>query len=777
MVQIGLLAENPRGTPAAQVGEVYVDDVVLGLGVASEDTELPGDVLVSYAVHTFPGHGMTLGFGPGEDTAWFHPGEQALLGQPRTLVLEVEVRDASVRPVLHCASHFQHFERVLDPVPPSGTGTVRVSVPVPPADWRYYGGQNDGNLHGPIRLVRIGARPAATGDAGRLVVRRVWCETAAAAGESVVVYPLHGQRDGVPTTDGVLQALSIVPVKGVLRLEYRDEWEQGLGERELGLTLPAGGHPVRLPLPAPPAAAGACTEVLLTFLSETGEPLSSTVSTALCAPWEGEGSRELTPESPWGMGAYLYRYPDTEDGLARMERAAALARAAGVKWSREEILWSRTEPVQGRFDFSFYDKVVDCAHRNGISVYGLLTYWSQWTEPYTEQGIEDYCTWVRQVVRHYRDRIRHWEVWNEPNIFFWSGPKELYIEALKRAYAVIKEEDPGAVVLGCSTAGIDLGFIRQCLEAEAPFDILTVHPYRARLDDAAFMDELRATGELVDGREVWITEMGWPTQVGGPTSEMEQARLLARCYLSAVASGAAPNVSWYNFREDGTVPFYNEHHFGSLRYDLTPKPAYRALATLCTTLGPVRDGEAVPAPEGVHAFSFARDRDRVTTAVWAPEWAGTLLARGRAIAGVEVLSYVGGAVVTEGASDLCLVPVRLGAPVYLKGQVQELTQPLVVTVDQAAVHPGESIDARVRVRNPGPDAWSGPLVLSLPDGWTAAAPQLSCAAGDVTEVEFRVTLSASVETGMASVPVCLDTPIGRVCAALRVEIVPRVLRQ
>jgi len=111
---------------------------------------------------------------------------------------------------------------------------------------------------------------------------------------------------------------------------------------------------------------------------------------------------------------------------------------------------------------------------------------------------------------------------------------------------------------------------------------LTVHPYRGYLSDSGFVKELREAAALVGNRPVWITEMGWSTQIGGK-SERQQARLLARCYLGALASGACQNVSWYDFRCDGNDPFYNEHNFGVLRHDLSPKAGYRALATICRT--------------------------------------------------------------------------------------------------------------------------------------------------------------------------------------------------
>jgi len=296
---------------------------------------------------------------------------------------------------------------------------------------------------------------------------------------------------------------------------------------------------------------------------------------------------------------------------------ASLAAEAGVKWSREEFQLSRIITAPGVYDFSFYDALVDVAHRHGISVYALLAYWSPFTEPYTEAGIDSFCAFTRATVRHFKDRINHWEIYNEPNIFFWDGPKELYPVLLERCYSIIKEEDPGAEVLGISTAGIDRGFIRMVLDAGAPFDALTVHPYRSRFIERNFIRELERASLLVNERPVWITEMGWSTQIGeGGKTEREQAQLLSRAYLSAIAAGAR-NMGWYNFRDDGTDPFYNEVNFGVLRRDLTPKAAYRALATVCRVMAVADDAYPTPAQDATEEDIYALSTG-ANTALWSP---------------------------------------------------------------------------------------------------------------------------------------------------------------
>lgn len=506
-----------------------------------------------------------------------HP-RLSLFGEPESLEVHIRQATPGARLGIALVSHFQAFRRLSDPL--SG-GAQTVIFPPPPEGWEHSGAQED-HLTYPLQLIELwlvppqeaAAPPTATLD-------RIECVTRVAKNRRLALWT---EWTGPPAENRRSMRvlgwnLTADDVSGTLELRQTDWEERPLNDPvRLPWTLPGSGARQELLFEITIPDALNFTEVAVQFRPDTRDLPTVTGRVCHTRDLPDSGSRTLRPESPWGMGMYLYRY-----GTGDHEKVAAIARKAGVKWSREEFSWANTEVAPGKYDFSFYDSVVSAAHRNGISVYGLLCYWSRFTEPYTEKGIDDFCRWTRAVVRHFRDRVKHWEVYNEPNIFFWSGPKELYPVLLKRCYAVIKEEDPAAQVFGCSTAGIDLDFIRQVMDAGAPFDILTVHPYRGKLDDARFARELQRAADLVGGRPIWITEMGWSTHAAG-VSEREQAALLARSYLTAVWSGACRNISWYDLRNDGPDPFVFEHNFGVLYQDYSPKPAFRALASVCLTL-------------------------------------------------------------------------------------------------------------------------------------------------------------------------------------------------
>jgi hypothetical protein len=384
------------------------------------------------------------------------------------------------------------------------------------------------------------------------------------------------------------------------------------------------------------------------------------------------------------MGAYLYRYPATPEGFADLARAAVVAQAAGVKWSREEFQWGRIEPRRGEFQWDFYDRLVATAKQHGIQVYAIVGYWSGWTKPYTAEGIDDYVRYLEALVRRYGRDIRHWEIWNEPNIFFWQGPKDLYADLLKKSYAAVKRIDPDAEVLGLSTAGIDLEYIRRMLELDAPFDVLTVHPYRRTLNDQAFLDDLREVSDLVrrpDGtrRPVWLTELGWSTysphntlrQDFAPTTLRAQAELIVRCYLLAIVSGIDPRTFWYNFRNDGDDPFYFEHHMGIVDRQFRPKPAYRTYAVLTRTLAGLKPAGQLELSSGTMAWRFAgsegqaaKDSGRRVTVLWNPREDAEATVPVQA-AQLRRVNAVGESTSLSARDGRASVRLRRGAVVYL----------------------------------------------------------------------------------------------------------------
>ena len=541
--------------------------------------------------------------------------DRVLLGRPETIRLRVRgsVKGHPVRVQLR--THFMTFEKVVGEF--SGEGDQELAFEVPPGhDWKWFGGENDGKIHGPLRLGEIRFEVGAVKDAGVLELVSVTVEGTCPSNRLCLMVASTRKAADQTTFAAELRAASGQPLPGDLHWVVRDWDGNRLAEGNRRVTVPAGGERLAVEVPAGPFPERLKLAEAEFSLAIPGQVVPS-VQAYWLAPHTPHDDPALRPESPFGMGVYLNRFRGADQ-----EAVARAARDAGVKWSREDFGWGHIEREPGKFDWAFHDRLVDVARANGITIYAIVAYFPGWSKGYTSEGIDQYAAFVRQLVQRYRDRIKQWEIWNEPNIFFWQGPKELYAECLIKSYQAIKETDPTAQVLGISTAGIDYKFIEQMLAKQTPFDVLTIHPYRKTLVDVEFIADLKKASDLVkltDGtrRPVWLTEMGWATHVPHhalrqdfePNSQRTQAELLARSYLCSIVSGIEPRTFWYNFRNDGDDPVYFEHNMGIMTRDLQPKPAYIAFATLARVLKGMRFAGSVDesAPPGTFAYRFTPD--------------------------------------------------------------------------------------------------------------------------------------------------------------------------
>lgn len=85
------------------------------------------------------------------------------------------------------------------------------------------------------------------------------------------------------------------------------------------------------------------------------------------------------------------------------------------------------------------------------------------------------------VDRYGRDEVCRWkfEVWNEPNIVFWSGTKEQYFELYRRSAQALKSVNEGLQIGGPATA--EVGWIPEfldfCATEKIPIDFVSTHIY------------------------------------------------------------------------------------------------------------------------------------------------------------------------------------------------------------------------------------------------------------------------------------------------------------
>jgi hypothetical protein len=269
----------------------------------------------------------------------------------------------------------------------------------------------------------------------------------------------------------------------------------------------------------------------------------------------------------------------------------------GAVWIRRTIRWTDVEPVEGQWNFSFWDSYVENGKAAGKKL--LLTLGFDNTWPYKEgkerrditaEYLPLFLRYVEKVVSRYRGKVDAYEIWNEPNWIFWKGKDETFFELTRAAAKRIKETDPGAVVLGGALWRVPKSFARGLFKAGAMeyTDAVSFHPYAASPKGAIKLYDRLAgiASEYNYPGGIWITEVGYPTGGWYPTrvSEKKFPAYIIKT-LAGLAVRGAPAAMWYELMDEynqGEAPsrFDSENFFGIIYPDKTPKTGAAAY-TLC----------------------------------------------------------------------------------------------------------------------------------------------------------------------------------------------------
>lgn len=314
-------------------------------------------------------------------------------------------------------------------------------------------------------------------------------------------------------------------------------------------------------------------------------------------------------ESPFGALTFLpWNHPWNRHMYATLEavgRALDLAVEAGVGMIRMDFLWSDLEPQRGRFEFDRYDAIVRETRRRGIGLLGMLQYnaaWSDraWNEPPDPAAFEAFA---RRVVRRYQDQIRYWEIWNEPDHpNYWTPQDNLaaYSQLLRRTTKAIKEEDPSAMVL---FGGLAQNFTSRLTDlyrqaGKEAFDVINLHPFTDPFHPRRLESVLGVVSDVRNvmaafqdsAKPIWFTEIGCPGVaapneshrywLGPAPNEEQQAEWLAEIYRGIPARGGVERIFWAFFQDTDQHFGNGIDHFGLLRRDFSPKPAFRAYRDL-----------------------------------------------------------------------------------------------------------------------------------------------------------------------------------------------------
>jgi hypothetical protein len=339
--------------------------------------------------------------------------------------------------------------------------------------------------------------------------------------------------------------------------------------------------------------------------------------------------------NPFGVNTFL----QNEVEETKRERQMQMLHAAGFYWIRQEFTWEDIE-IHGKGDFqdrrnephrsawAKYDHIVDLAEKYDVHIIARLSNPPAWTRALTDtigthappDDVRDYGDFVETVVRRYKGRIRHYQLWNEPNVYPEWGEQTVdprgYTDLLCEGYRRAKAVDPGIVIIsGALAQTIDLSgnnlndliFLQRMYDAGAGecFDVLSTQGYSlwSAPTDHRMRPLVLNYGRVAYVRDVmvhngdahkpiWISEMNSNAVPTGPESAniagwgsfgqvtlQEQAQWATLAFQRAQEEWPYVGVInvWFLKLEDESRQNQAMYYFRLLNPDFTPLPVYDAL--------------------------------------------------------------------------------------------------------------------------------------------------------------------------------------------------------
>lgn len=295
--------------------------------------------------------------------------------------------------------------------------------------------------------------------------------------------------------------------------------------------------------------------------------------------------------------------PSVEKGDVDGAIAAARAvEATGATWVRVNFrldVWDAPDDATPRGPqqlswFAAYDRLIDELTTHGVQVYGQIGAESVpgGGEPDSDDHVARYAAAFVQIVDHFRDRVRVFETFNEPNN--WRDAKSMrpavsplyYAKELQEIYLNTKyynnrSADPCAQVTIVSgalfssedtnaadywTEVVDAGRNQLAWDwmhqnvGSWPYDGVGYHVYVGQSAAATTSSIASATQANLDGiwaavtasddqaaqKKLWLTELGWTID---QVSAQEQSDFLTAAFDTCAANSNVAAAFWFTYQD------------------------------------------------------------------------------------------------------------------------------------------------------------------------------------------------------------------------------------
>ena len=166
------------------------------------------------------------------------------------------------------------------------------------------------------------------------------------------------------------------------------------------------------------------------------------------------------------------------------------------------------------------------------------------------------------LVSRYKDRIKYWMLWNEPNLAM--SPADYVTNYLGPLYRAAHKADPDARVIGPDCCGVNPAWLDAVYKAGGKMDIVDMHPYTGHNRGweehglpAAWEDVRKVMVDNGDAaKEYWSTESGFDWSLGR-LAMAHQTTSVVRQYPLAESVGITRDHFFYYYTQQmGFISFY-----------------------------------------------------------------------------------------------------------------------------------------------------------------------------------------------------------------------------
>jgi hypothetical protein len=347
------------------------------------------------------------------------------------------------------------------------------------------------------------------------------------------------------------------------------------------------------------------------------------------------------PVLPAGVGVNIHF-------VKGRQRDLDLIAAAGFKFVRMDFSWSGIESKSGEYNWADYDELVSNLAQRGLGAVFIFDYSNPVYEaavtsrnpvtgeshettasPQHAESVAAFARWASASARHFHGRRIIWEIWNEPNISFWSPKPDVgqYTALALAAAKAVRAAEPQATIVGPASSGFPWEFLEAFLKSGILdyLDGVSVHPYREyRLAPETASADFKRLRQIIDryapaakkGTIPMLSgEWGYASHARGVSLET-QAAFAVRQQLANLLDGVPLSI-WYDWTNDGPDPNEREHNFGVVGGDLSPKPAYVAMQTMTRELSGYRIAKRIPLASDLdYALLCANPKGDQKLVVW-----------------------------------------------------------------------------------------------------------------------------------------------------------------